>query len=264
MKKVLTIAGSDCSAGAGIQADIKTMSALGVYAMSVIVSVVSENTFEVVSREDLPVKIINEQIDCIYNDMKTDAVKIGMLSNKKILQAVIDKLIEYNPQNVVLDTVMVATRGGRLLDDDCVQLLTDRLVPLCTCVTPNIPEAERICQMKIEKVDDMKRAAVKICEMNAKSALIKGGHLSGDAVDVLFDGEKFYEYKTKRLNTRNTHGTGCTLSSAIASYLAKGKSIEQAVGLAKEYVTNAIKYDLKIGKGNGPVNHFYKFFEGEF
>lgn len=263
MKKVLTIAGSDCSGGAGIQADIKTMSAHGVYAMSVIVSVVAENTFEVVSIEDLPDTIIKDQIDCIYNDMGTDAVKIGMLSNKRIMSCVRDKLLEYKPENVVLDPVMYAKHGACLMQEDAIDLLIEDLIALCTCITPNIPEAERISGMKINGVDDMKKAAVIIHDMGARYVLVKGGHHVGDAIDILYDGENFHEFVNEKIDTKNTHGTGCTLSSAIASNLALGKSIYDAVKLSKEYITNAIKHDLHIGKGNGPTNHFYKFFEGE-
>ena len=236
MKKVLTIAGSDCSAGAGIQADIKTISAHKLYAMSVIVSVVAENTFEVKKIEDLSDEIIKAQIDCIYEDMKTDAVKIGMLSNKRIINCVIEKMRQYKPDNIVLDPVMYATRGACLLQEDAIEILIKDFVPMCTCITPNIPEAERISGMKISTVDDMKKAAAKIQSMGTKSVLVKGGHYDGDAIDVLYDGENYYEYTTEKIPTKNTHGTGCTLSSAIASYLAMGHDVPESVKLAKEFI----------------------------
>jgi len=263
MKKVLTIAGSDPSGGAGIQADIKTMSAHGVYAMSVIVSIVAENTMRVIDIEDVSLKMIAEQIDSIYEDIGTDAVKIGMLSNSDIMSTVADKLLEYKPNNIVLDPVMYAKGGNALMQENSINTLIEKLIPLCDLITPNIPEAEKISQMKISSLGDMREASEKILNLGCKAVLLKGGHYIGDAIDVLYDGNTFTEYKTEKIDTKNTHGTGCTLSSSIASNLALGHSLEEAVSLSKEYITEAIKRDIHIGKGNGPVNHFFNFFNKE-
>ncbi|RVU53986.1 bifunctional hydroxymethylpyrimidine kinase/phosphomethylpyrimidine kinase [Anaerosphaera multitolerans] len=263
MKKVLTIAGSDPTGGAGIQADIKTMSAHGVYAMSVIVSVVAENTMRVISIEDISLKVIRDQIDAVYEDIGTDAVKIGMLSNSEIMVAVAQKLREYSPLNIVLDPVMYAKGGNALMAENSIETLIKELLPLCDLITPNIPEAEKITNMKIHSIEDMKRASEKILNYGCKSVLLKGGHYIGEAIDILYDGKDFVTYETKRIKTKNTHGTGCTLSSSIASNLALGFSLKEAISLSKEYITKAIEKDINIGKGHGPVNHFYNFFKEE-
>lgn len=263
MKKVLTIAGSDCSGGAGIQADLKTMSAHGVFAMSVIVSVVAENTARVISIEDISPKVIADQMDAVFEDIVPDAVKVGMLSTPACMQAVAQKLRQYQPPHVVIDPVMYAKNGAPLMNPDAVGALIEHVLPLATVLTPNIPEAECIAKMKIESVDDMEQAARKIHQMGCQNVLVKGGHAVGDALDVLFDGQSFFHFETARIDTKNTHGTGCTLSSAIASNLALGHSIQQAVKLAKDYVTEGIRHSLAIGKGCGPLNHFYAFFPEE-
>lgn len=261
MKTALSIAGSDCSGGAGIQADLKTMSALGVFGMSVIVSVVAENTARVVSVQDVEQRIIADQIDAVFEDIRPDAVKVGMLSSPECMLTVADKLAEYKPAHVVVDPVMYAKNGCPLMREDAVDELIRTVIPRATLLTPNIPEAEKIASMRIESTDDMKRAAAVISDMGAGAVLVKGGHYVGDARDVLYVGGEYYEYAVKRINTKNTHGTGCTLSSAIASYLALGEPLHSAVGKAKEYVTEAICHALELGRGCGPTNHFYALYE---
>lgn len=263
MKTALSIAGSDCSGGAGIQADIKTMSALGVFGMSVIVSVVAENTSRVISIEDISPKSISDQIDAVFEDMPVDAVKVGMLSTPECMRAVALKLRQYNPTHVVIDPVMYAKNGCPLMQEQSIETLISEIIPLATLLTPNIPEAEKIAGMSIETIDDMKTATIKIAELGAKAVLVKGGHYIGDAQDILYDGKKFYSFVSKRINTKNTHGTGCTLSSAIASHLAQGENLEIAVQKAKEYVTAAIEHALPLGRGCGPTNHFYKFYQNQ-
>lgn len=258
MKTALTIAGSDCSGGAGIQADIKTMSALGVFGMSVIVSVVAENTSKVISVEDISPELIGDQLDAVFGDITVDAVKVGMLHSSKSIEAVASKLLQYGAEKIVIDPVMYAKDGNALMREDCIDLYIQKILPLAACLTPNIPEAERFTGMKIRTEADMKAAAERIVDMGAKTVLVKGGHFGGDPCDILFDGSKFNRYTAKRIVTKNTHGTGCTLSSAIASYLALGEPLKIAVKKAKQYITGAIKNSLEIGRGNGPLNHFYK------
>lgn len=260
MKTALSIAGSDCSGGAGIQADIKTMSALGVFAMSVIVSVVAENTSRVISIEDISPECIRDQMDAVFEDMPVDAVKVGMLSTPECMRAVVVKLRQYNPQHIVIDPVMYAKNGCPLMQEQSINTLINEVIPIATLLTPNIPEAEKIADMHIETIEDMRIAAKKIVELGAKAVLIKGGHYMGDAQDILYSEGEYYNYITKRINTKNTHGTGCTLSSAIASYLALGETLQSAVGKAKEYVTMAIEHALELGKGCGPTNHFYELY----
>lgn len=259
MKTALTIAGSDCSGGAGIQADIKTMSALGVFGMSVITSVVAENTRRVLTSYDVPPAIIAAQLDAIFEDIEVDAVKVGMLPSVECMEAVASKLRQYKPKHIVIDPVMNAKDGSPLMRSDAADAFIKLILPLATLLTPNVPEAERITGKEIVSIDDMKKAAKQICDMGAKSALIKGGHSAGDAEDVLFDGEKFFAFSHKRLQG-SPHGTGCTLSSAIASYLAIGYTPDEAVGKAKEYITRAIENMLDIGKGHNPMNHFFEFY----
>lgn len=260
MKTALTIAGSDCSGGAGIQADLKTMSAHGVFGMSVVVTVVAENTARVISIQDIKPEIICDQMTAVFEDIKVDAVKIGMLSSPECIEAVYKKLVEYKPKNIVVDPVMYAKNGSPLMPEQSIKVLMRTIVPLATVITPNIPEAECIAEMTISSRDDMMTACKKIYASGAKNVLVKGGHYDGDAMDILFDGKEFYTFVTERINTKNTHGTGCTLSSSIASNLALGHNVRKSVALAKEYVTGAIKHSLEIGKGNGPTNHFWKFY----
>lgn len=261
MKTALTIAGSDSSGGAGIQADIKTMSAHGVYAMSVIVSVVAENTSRVIAVSDVPTDIIKAQIDAVFEDIPVDAVKIGMLSTPECMRAVADKLVEYKPSNVVIDPVMYAKNGCPLMNIDAVESFISIILPFADLLTPNIPEAEAISGLKINNFNDMENAVRMIHSMGAKNVLIKGGHSSGEPIDLLYDGNEFIKFGGERINTKNTHGTGCTLSSAIAANLALGAKLDESVAMAKEYVTDAIKHALELGKGNGPTNHFYRLYK---
>lgn len=261
MKKVLTIAGSDCSGGAGIQADLKTFAAHGVYGMSVIVSIVAENTARVIGVENVAPDMIEKQIDAVFEDIGTDAVKVGMLSNTVCMEAVAHKLAEYSPRNVVIDPVMIAKNGCALMQPDSMETLIKKILPLADLLTPNIPEAEAITGMTIRTAADMERAAERIAGFGAKAVLVKGGHAVGDALDVLYDGKAFHRYSAERIPTKNTHGTGCTYSSAIASCLALGLALPEAVARAKDYVTMAIRHSLAIGKGCGPTNHFYELYQ---
>ena len=263
MKNALTIAGSDSSGGAGIQADLKTFSAHGVFCMSVITAVTAQNTQGVLAVQDILPEIILRQIEAVFEDIRVDAVKIGMASRIETIEAIAEGLKKYNPQIVVLDPVMVSKSGYHLLDPSAKDALIERLIPLATLVTPNIPEAEAIAGIGIRNPQDMEIAARKIFSMGPRQVLIKGGHLddAAIAIDILFDGIRFKRYVAQRLQTKNTHGTGCTLSSAIASNLAKGDGIALAVEKAKSYITAAIAHGLSIGKGTGPVHHFYELYQ---
>ncbi|MDR0423012.1 MAG: bifunctional hydroxymethylpyrimidine kinase/phosphomethylpyrimidine kinase [Rickettsiales bacterium] len=258
VKKCLTIAGSDCSGGAGIQADLKTFSALGCYGMSVITSVVAENTQRVISIQDVDINIIEDQIDACFEDIEIDGLKIGMLSNIDIMLAIKDKLLQYKPKNVVIDPVMYAKGGVALMKEDCIDTLIKEIIPLAFVLTPNIPEAEKITNKRISTLRDMEEAGKVIYDMGCKNVLIKGGHLENDATDILYNGEEIFHFKNEKINTKNTHGTGCTLSSAIASELTKENPVDIAVGNAKKYIVGAITNDLCIGKGNGSINHFWE------
>lgn len=260
MKKVLSIAGSDCSGGAGIQADLKTFSAHGVFGMSVIVAVVAENTSRVIDIQNIGPDMIEKQMDAVFEDIGTDAVKIGMLSSLVQMESVAKKLRQYRPKHIVTDPVMYAKNGCSLMDLEAVETLIKNMIPLSDVLTPNIPEAEKMTGMKINSVKEMKEAARQIHDMGCKAVVVKGGHAQGNALDILYDGERFYKYETARIHTKNTHGTGCTFSSAIASNLAKGMCIPDAVGTAKAYVTMAIEHSLSIGKGNGPTHHFWDLY----
>jgi hydroxymethylpyrimidine/phosphomethylpyrimidine kinase len=258
MKNLLTIAGSDCSGGAGIQADLKTFAAHGTYGMSVIVSVVAENTSRVISIRDMDVGIIRDQIDAVFEDIQIDGVKVGMLSSVEIIRTVAQKLRQHHLPRPVIDPVMVAKGGSPLMRDSALDTLIHEMIPLAFLLTPNIPEAETITGKTITSVQDMREAARSIREMGAQNVLIKGGHLNGAAEDILFDGNKFTHYRSPRIATKNTHGTGCTFSSAIAANLANDMDIAEAVRAGKEYITMAIEHALPMGKGHGPVNHFYQ------
>lgn len=257
LKNLLTIAGSDCSGGAGIQADLKTFSAHGTFGMSVIVSVVAENTSRVISIEDISPRVIGDQIDAVFQDIRVDGVKIGMLSGAEIMKLVAAKLEEYKPPKPVIDPVMVAKGGCALMQAAAMDALKKEIIPRAYLLTPNIPEAEALTDRKIQTILEMEESARIIHAMGAESVLIKGGHLNGDAEDILFDGRQFFRFGSKRIDTKNTHGTGCTYSSAIAANLAEGMPLPKAVGAAKAYVTKAIEHSLPIGKGHGPLNHFY-------
>jgi len=261
MKKVLTIAGSDSSGGAGIQADLKTFSANGVFGMSVITAVTAQNTQGVFAVQDIDVDVIEKQIAAIFDDIAVDAVKIGMVSRSETIRVVAAGLTHYKPAIIVVDPVMISKSGYYLLKPDAVEAMVSCLLPLATIVTPNIPEAEEITGKSISSLQDMEEAARIIYKLGPKYVLLKGGHREEDATDILFDGQKIQHFTSPRLATKNTHGTGCTLSSAIAANLARGYNAYEAVKSAKEYITTAIKHSFPIGKGVGPVHHFYNLYQ---
>ena len=258
MKTALTIAGSDCSGGAGIQADLKTFCSNGVYGMSVITSITSQNTTGVYGVFDIPPEQTASQLDAVFTDIFPNAVKIGMISSSDIIETIAKKLNEYSPKNIVLDTVMVSTSGHRLLADDALFALSAQLFPLADIITPNIPEAQILSGMTIKNAADMERAAEDISSKHDVDVLIKGGHSINDSSDFLFGKEHKQWFHSRRIDNPNTHGTGCTLSSAIAANLAKGMSMENAVGTAKEYISAALAAGLNLGKGSGPLMHNFK------
>lgn len=257
--RVLTIAGSDSGGGAGIQADLKTLTAHKVYGLSVITSLTAQNTLGVKAIYDLPADFIKIQIDTVLKDIGCDSVKIGMLSNKENIKLVSEKISDYELKNVILDPVMVATSGDKLLKDDSINVLKSLLIPLSYLLTPNIREAELLTNSTINSTDDMKKAAADIITLGCKYVLIKGGHLheNENALDILYDGKKFYKFSARRIKTKNTHGTGCTYSSAIAANLAKNLDLLTSISNAKNYVTEAISNSFSIGEGNGPLNHYW-------
>ena len=261
MKTALSIAGSDCSGGAGIQADLKSFSANGVFGMSVITAITAQNTMGVFDVQDVTPEMISKQIQVIFDDIKVDAVKIGMVSKIESIKAIGQALrnVENLPQ-VVLDPVMVSKSGFKLLSEDAKETLIKELFSLSTLITPNLPEAEEILGIEIQNLDQMKKAAIELRKLGPEYVLVKGGHLKEDATDLLYDGENFIYLPQERINTKHTHGTGCTLSSAIAANLAKGMTIEEAVREGKRYVTVAIEHGFKLGKGVGPTNHFYELY----
>lgn len=260
MKKALTIAGSDSSGGAGIQGDLKTFAANGVYGMSVITAITAQNTQGVIAVEDISSEIIQKQNEAIFEDFQVDAVKIGMVSRSETINIVSSQLIKYHVVNVVVDPVMVSKSGFYLLQPKAVNALIENLFPLATIVTPNIPEAELIAGMKIRNFIDMEEAAARIFRLGPKNVLLKGGHLHDQATDIFFDGDKYQHFQGVRICTKHTHGTGCTLAAAIAANLAKGMELPAAIKQAKEYLTIAITHSLAIGKGIGPTNHFYDLY----
>ena len=258
MKQVLTIAGSDSGGGAGIQADIKSIQANGGFAMSVITSVTAQNSLEITRAYDLPIDLIEAQVDAIFSDFEVSAVKTGMLSSLSIVQTVARKLREVEAQHVVIDPVMISKSKFSLLSAEAIDALKTSLFPLANLITPNLSEAASLAEREIETLDDAKRAAEIIHNFGCGSVLVKGGHLPGDrSTDVLFDDGKFTLFDEARIETKNTHGTGCTYSAAIATRLAQGLNMVEAIGAAKVYITNAIRRALDIGHGHGPTNHFY-------
>ena len=256
--RAMTIAGSDSGGGAGIQADLKTFAALGVYGTSVLTAVTAQNTLGVTGVHEIPVEIVAAQIEAVISDIGADAVKTGMLSSSAIVETVAGKLYRFQVGRLVVDPVMMAKSGDRLLREDAVAALRQSLLPLATVVTPNIPEAESLADMTIGSGDDARRAAAKIVGMGALSVVIKGGHLPGPPVDLFYDGGEFREFTASRIETRNTHGTGCTFAAAIAAGLATGVDLVDAVAAAKQYVTEAIQRSFDVGRGHGPLNHFFK------
>ena len=259
MKKVLTIAGSDCSGGAGIQADLKTMSAHGMYGMSVITALTAQNTTGVYGIQEATPDFVAQQMDCIFTDIVPDAVKIGMVSSAALIDVIADKLEEYHAKNVVVDPVMVSTSGSRLLAEDAAKQLILRFLSLAVVITPNIPEAEVLYGRKIQTVEDMTAAAAEIGKNTGSAVLVKGGHHLNDANDLLYQAGKATWFYGERIENPNTHGTGCTLSSAIACGLAAGLSLEDSVRQAKAYISGALRANLNLGKGSGPMNHCFCF-----
>jgi len=260
MKVALTIAGSDSSGGAGIQADIKTFQAHGVYGMSAITAVTVQNTQKVYDIQEIHPKIVAAQINCLFDDIMIHAVKIGMVSSIELIEAIAGALSTVNAP-VVVDPVMISNSGYKLLKQDAQDALVKHLFPLAEVVTPNIHEAEALINQKIRTIEEMKVAAQQILEMGAKKVVVKGGHLEGDhATDILYNGSSYRELTRRRVKTFNTHGTGCTFSSAIAANLALDKDFFDAATLAKDYITGAIEHSLSIGHGHGPTHHFYDLY----
>lgn len=255
MRTALTIAGSDCSGGAGIQADMKTMLANGVYAMSAITALTAQNTTGVTGIMDVTPEFLGSQIDAIFTDIRPDAVKIGMVSASPLIEMIAGKLKEYQAENIVVDPVMVATSGAKLISDDAIETLKSTLLPMATVITPNIPEAEVLFGAKITSAKEMEEAALMINKTYHCAVLLKGGHQLNDANDLLCREGEFKWFNGKRIDNPNTHGTGCTLSSAIASNLAKGYDLDTAVERAKDYISGALAAMLDLGKGSGPMNH---------
>ncbi len=263
--RVLTIAGSDSGGGAGIQADLKTISANGCFGLSVITALTAQNTVGVSGIQAVPVSFVEQQLEAVLSDIGADAVKIGMLFSAELIRTIAQQLKKFKIDNIVLDPVMVATSGDKLLQDEAIEALRTHLVPMATIITPNLPEASVLLGREITKLDELSKAARDICQFGCSNVLIKGGHLDGaESDDCLFvrESDELLFLPAKRIETINNHGTGCTLSSAIASGIAKGADVIQAVKQAKEYITGALAAgaEYSIGKGHGPVHHFYKFY----
>ena len=257
MRTALSIAGSDSSGGAGIQADIKTMTANGVYAMTAITALTAQNTTGVTGIMEVTPEFLAQQLDSIFTDIRPDAVKIGMVSSSALIHVIAEKLKEYKAENVVVDPVMVATSGSKLISDDAIETLKTCLMPLSSILTPKIPEAEVLAEMKVETEEEMILAAKKISETFHCAVLCKGGHQLNDANDLLYRDGEYKWFHGKRIQNPNTHGTGCTLSSAIASNLAKGYSMDESVKRAKDYISEALEAMLDLGKGSGPMKHCF-------
>lgn len=261
VKRVLTIAGSDSGGGAGIQADLKTITALGGFGMSVITALTAQNTLGVTGIHEVPADFVAMQFDAVASDIGIDAAKTGMLASVEIMRLVAAKVRQYGVEKLVVDPVMVAKGGARLIREDAVETLVTELIPLACVVTPNIPEAEALSGMPIAGPKDMRIAAAVIHKLGARYVVIKGGHLPGAATDILYDGSRYYDFSAERIETGDTHGTGCTFSAAIATGLADGKSVRDAVAAAKNYIREAIRHALRIGGGHGPTNHFAPVFQ---
>jgi hydroxymethylpyrimidine/phosphomethylpyrimidine kinase len=261
IRKALTIAGSDSGAGAGIQADLKTFAALGVYGASAITAITAQNTVGVTQVLALPPGLVGAQIDAVIEDIGAHALKTGMLANAAIIDAVAKKIRQHRLKNIVVDPVMVATSGDLLIKKNAVAALRSRLLPLAAVVTPNIPEAEALTGTQLHSSQDIEKAARLIVAMGARAVVIKGGHLKGPAVDLFYDGKKMRALGAARIRTKNTHGTGCTFSAAIAAYLARGENLESAVRAAKKYITAAIRTGFAVGAGHSPVHHFHRFWK---
>jgi hydroxymethylpyrimidine/phosphomethylpyrimidine kinase len=259
--KAMTIAGSDSGGGAGIQADLKTFSALGVYGSSVITAITAQNTCSVTAVHEIPVDVIDAQIDAVMEDIGAAAVKTGMLSSPEIVTTVAVAVERHNIDRLVVDPVMVAKSGDRLLAEEAVEAVRSRLLPLAYVVTPNIPEAEVLSGMTIHNENEMIEAAKRIHELGVDVALVKGGHLSGDPIDIAWDGSTVTRFETPRVLTKNTHGTGCTYAAAIAAYLARGAHVHEAIEQSKQYLYGAILAAYEVGSGHSPVHHFYRLWK---
>ena len=259
MKTALSIAGSDTSGGAGVQADLKTMTMNGVFAMSAITALTAQNTTGVQGIFEVTPEFLGMQIDSVFTDIRPDAVKIGMVSSVNLISVIAERLTAYHAENIVVDPVMVATSGAKLISEDAVSALKEKLLPLATVVTPNIPEAEVLADMKITSPEDMVTAAEIISKAYHCAVLCKGGHSMNDANDLLYDEKGAHWFRGKRIDNPNTHGTGCTLSSAIASYLAQNCELTDAVIKAKEYISGALTDGMDLGQGSGPLNHAFRF-----
>ena len=257
MRTALTIAGSDSCGGAGIQADIKTMTVNGVYAMSAVTALTAQNTMGVTGILESTPEFLGEQLDDVFTDIFPDAVKVGMVSSSALISVIADRLVRYGAKHVVVDPVMVATAGSRLLQDEALEALKSRLLPLAEVITPNVPEAETLSGMEIRSAQDMVRAAEIISQNCGPAVLLKGGHALNDANDYLYQAGEGRWFEGKRIDNPNTHGTGCTLSSAIAANLAKGFALEEAVARAKKYISGALAAQLDLGKGSGPMDHAF-------
>ena len=255
----MTVAGSDSGGGAGIQADLKTFSALGVFGASTLTAITAQNTLGVTAVHEIPTDVIAAQIDAVITDIGADAVKTGMLSSPEIVATVADGVRRHGIAKLVVDPVMVAKSGDRLLREEAVGSMRELLLPLAAVVTPNIPEAEDLTGLTIESDADVRRAAAAIIDMGAKSVIVKGGHRAGPPTDVYYDGEQFLEFTAERIPSSNTHGTGCTFAAAVAAGLAHGLETPAAVAQAKEYVTAAIRAAYPLGRGHGPLHHFHAF-----
>ncbi len=263
MKTALSIAGSDSCGGAGIQADIKTMTLNGVYAMSAVTALTAQNTTGVSAILEADADFLEKEINAVFEDIFPDAVKIGMVSSSALIEVIAQRLKFYQAENIVVDPVMVATSGARLINDSAINTLKEKLLPIADVITPNILETEVLSGMKISDKDDMEKAAVSIGEKFKCAVLVKGGHSINDADDILYSNGKITYFKGKRIDNPNTHGTGCTLSSAIAANLAKGYSLEKSVERAKEYISGALGAMLDLGRGSGPMNHAFDL-KGKF
>ncbi len=263
MKTVLTIAGSDSSGGAGIQADIKTMTMNGVYGMSAVTALTAQNTIGVTAIQEVTADFLRRQLDAVFDDIFPDAVKIGMVASKELILVIAERLRYYRAKNIVVDPVMIATAGSSLIKTDAVTTLASELLPLSTLVTPNIPEAEILSDFSVHSKEDMEKAAKYIGDTYGCAVLLKGGHSVNDANDLLYVGGSQHWFEGKRIDNPNTHGTGCTLSSAIASNLAKGYSISDSVQRSKDYISCALAAMLNLGKGSGPIMHNFGL-QGKF
>jgi hydroxymethylpyrimidine/phosphomethylpyrimidine kinase len=264
--RVLSVAGSDPGGGAGIQADLKTITVLGGFGMTVVTALTIQDTLGVAEIYNLPPDFVGRQFDAVAGDIGIDAVKTGMLPNRGIVEAVAGKIREYRLEKVVVDPVLAAKRGEALMSADTLPLLTEELLPLALVITPNIPEAEALSGIIIATEGDMKKAAVIIYNLGVRNVVVKGGHLAGnaaEAIDILYDGRNFYEFRAPRIETRDTHGTGCTYSAALAFFLAAGRSVPEAAAAAKEYITAAIRSAWRLGAGQGPLNHLAPILRGK-